>query len=234
MDAQMRDAGRDPIDGNMPRFSRPVYFSPTDYFLGVAQRLAASLASARIILPGKGEVVMLANRRGYCAHAVDLKEFCRAPAGDFEVVRIKEEPAAESGPPGRLQDLLWVAAFHASQGRLVQSRSNGEAVHLHDVIRFRHWPNLTRVPQTPNTMRICALLTREPSSIMLVARKLGIEPEEVYQVYSAACSSGIVNVISNHMGQANVQASAGGTGEGSGMRHEHGLLHALFSKIAGL
>ncbi len=220
-----------------PQARMPVYFSPTDYFLGFARRIAKSRGNMRIDWPGRGHVVILPERREYYANVPDMAEFCQAPASEFELSLLKKDEEARLaalGPAGAIDDLLWQAAFHASQGRLVESRTNGEAVRLSDIIRFRRWPNLTRLPKTPNTMRICALLTRHPSSILLVHRMLGIAPEEVYQVYSAACSSGIVNVLSNHLGQSDIEANILDGEAPLGAMHEHGLLRSLLSKISAL
>ena len=101
-----------------------------------------------------------------------------------------------------------------------------------DVVQFRRWPNLTRLPKTPNTMRICALLTRYPMTIMLVHRKLGIEKKELYQTISAAYCAGIANVISHSpQGAANesVEDIALNVPE-----QKRNLLQSLFSKITGL
>lgn len=213
----------------------PEYFSPGGYFLGLAKRLAASHSNARIALPGRGEVSIMPDQHKFYANVPDMAEFCQAPAAAFEVSTLRKDEDAhlhEMGHARNINELFWQAAFHASQGRLIESSSNGETVHIYDVIRLHHWPNLTRLPKTQNTMRICALLTRSPSTIMLVPRKLGIEPREVYQVYSAACSSGLVNVISNHLGRTDTQADI--ESEPIEASQGQGLLRSLFSKISGL
>lgn len=218
-------------------FTQPVYFAPSDYFLGVAGKAASAGKSLRITLPGVGEVFILPEEGSYLADVTDMAEFCRAPAASFKVAHARTDEYKNLSSPwrkGHIPELLWEAAFHASQGRLVGSRSNEEPVHIYDVIRFHRWPNLTRVSQTPNTMRICALLTRQPSSIMLVSRKLGIEHAEMYQVYSAACSSGLVTIVSNHMGQADVQANIEDEDGHAYAPRQQGLIRALFTKIAGL
>lgn len=218
-------------------FTQAAYFAPSDYFLGVARKVIASGSDVQVTLPDRGEVIIAPARGAYFADIRDRTEFFRAPAADFKVGQIKKDsdaPLLSAGPAGHISELLWEAAFHASQGRLVGSRSNEEAVHLYDVIRFDHWPNLSRLSQTPNTMRICALLTRAPSSIMLVARKLGIDAAELYQVYSAACSYGIVTVVSSHLGQADVQANIDDDGGQSGLALAQGVIRALFAKITGL
>ncbi len=215
----------------------PACFSASDYFLGLARKIVANQESMHVSLPERGEVIIVPERNEYFARIAEMAEFCQAPATNFRLAHPKKEDYARlssSGQTGHIRELLWEAAFHASQGRLVGSRSNEEDVHPYDVIRFHHWPNLTKLSQTPNTMRICALLTREPSSIMLVSRKLGIEPSEMYKVYSAACSYGIVNVISNHLGQADVQASIDDEDADVDAPHSRSLIRALFTKIAGL
>lgn len=229
MNQTMPEATHSPVEYS------PEYFSPGGYFLGLAKRLAASNSNARIALPGKGEVSIFPEQRKYYSNVPDMAEFCQAPASAFEVSSLRKDEDAHQQKMGHeknINELFWHAAFHASQGRLIESSSNGETVHIYDVIRFHHWPNLTRLPKTQNTMRICALLTRNPSTIMLVHRKLGIEPKEVYQVYSAACSSGLVNVISNHLGQTDTQADIENVQ--TEMQQGHGLLRSLFAKISRL
>ncbi|HEY5995222.1 MAG TPA: hypothetical protein VIU46_11565 [Gallionellaceae bacterium] len=209
------------------------YFSPADYFLGVVKHAVASNQNVRATLRGKGDISILPARNEYYANVPNMAEFCQAPASQIETKELNKDEVvhlSDTGMPRNIKDLLWQAAFHASQGRLVESRVNGESVHLYDVIQFHHWPNLTRLPKTQNTMRICALLTRTPSSIMLVHRKLGIEPGEVHQVYSAACSAGLVNKVSGHLAQAYIDD----TNDGHEPVLEHSLFHSLFAKIKGL
>lgn len=217
--------------------SAPAYFSPADYFLGIARRVTASQGGVCISLPVGGEVVMLPERGTYVADIQDMVDFCQAPVANFKVSHPKKDEygrLAASGTTGYIPELLWEAGFHASQGRMVGSYSSEEEVHVYDVIRFLRWPNLTRLSQTPNTMRICALLTRQPSSIVLVARKLGIDPAEVYQVYSAARSYGIVEVVSSHLSHKPELAEVTEEGREAVMAQSHGLMRSLLAKIAGL
>lgn len=222
---------------NSGRLTSPSYFSPSDHFLGIAGQIAASQSDALISLAAGGEVIMLPERGAYVADVPDMAAFCRAPAENFKVSHPKKpdhERLEARGTTGHIPELLWEAAFYASQGRLIASHSSEEEVHVYDVVRFRHWPNLTRMSQTPNTMRICALLTRQPSSIMLVSRKLGIEPGEVYQVYSAACSYGVVKVVSNNLARTDVEADIAEGERRSVFNQSQGLMKALLAKIAGL
>ncbi len=219
----VREAPSRSVDGRINTFA------PADYFLGIAKRAVASGENVRIALPGEGEIALLPMRGECHTNVSDMAEFCQAPAALFKTTLLADADPAALGPAKNIKDLMWQAAFHASQGRLAEYRRNGEIVHVYDVIQLQHWPNLSRLPTTPNTMRICALLARQPSSIKLVSRKLGIEPEEVYQVYSAACAAGTIKVISANLAQE-IQDDA----EGKTQLPERGILRSLFAKIAGL
>lgn len=245
MTVPLRENSHASASDRIEQLTSPSYFSPADHFLGIAGRVAASPSGALVSLPAGGEVLILPDQGVYFADVPDMEEFCRAPAMNFKVSHPKKDErerlaASDTGVTGYIPELLWEAAFHASQGRLVGSRASEgeEEVHVYDVIGFRRWPNLTRLSQTPNTMRICALLTRQPSSILLVARKLGIDPREVYQVYSAACSYGIVKVVSSNLAKHDSdEGASAGMDEGdsvSVVAQSHGLMRALLAKIAGL
>ena len=198
-------------------------FIPADHLLGIVQRRIASRCDTRIVLREKGEIVIFPERGIYYTNVPDMVEFCGAPAEMFEVSAIGETalPYA-SGTARSIRELLWQSSFHVSQGRLIEGCSK------YDVVQFRHWPNLTRLPVTPNTARICALLTRHPTTIMLVHRMLGIDKTEVYQICSAAYSAGIADTLSRACFEA------GATDIQPEPVKEHGLFRSLFAKISRL
>lgn len=209
-------------------------FSPNDYLIGIVKDAVSAHHNVRVTLPGKGDIAILAAHGEYHANvpASDMEEFCRASATLFHTARLANNDVAslrESSTGKNIRDLLWCAGFYASQGRLIESRSSCEEVHEYDVIQFTQWPNLSRLPTTPNTMRIFALLTLRPSAIMLIHRKLHIAPQEVYQVYSAACAAGLVRVVSDHMQQAEIDNA-----EHTRSPEVRNLLGLLFAKISGL
>ncbi len=203
-------------------------FNAADYLLGHLQHSIATQQNSRIALPGKGEIAVFPRRGVYYARIEDMAEFCQAPAPAFAVSPIANESAATFGlgPQQNLTELLWEAAFHASQGRLVNGCSK------YDVVQFRHWPNLSRLPATKNAMRICALLTRHATTIMLVHRKLGIEHSEIYQIYSAAHCAGLTLMVSRNPEATGVEAPA--ANDNAEPEQPRGIVRALFSKIAGL
>lgn len=202
-------------------------FRPADYLLGIVQQVVVSQVNTRIALLGNGELVVLPEFGEYYTNVQDMPEFCRAPAAQFELSVIGDSDRTHaSGARGHIKDLLWQAAFHASQGCLVEGSSK------YDVVQFCHWPNLTRLSVTPNAARICALLTRHPTTIMLVHRVLGIEKEEVFQIYAAARSAGISKTISLNPESENLAADT--TDAPPELVKEHGLFRSLFAKLSGL
>jgi hypothetical protein len=161
-----------------------------------------------------------------------MAEFFQAPAAQFKTSPLGESEKPEL--PKHIGELLWQAGFHASQGRMVAGTSK------YDLVQFHHWPNLPHLPKTANTARICALLTRNPMTVMLVHRQLGIDKEEVYRVYSAAYSAGIA-LIRNLESTTHMRAfdpatlAASQAGEIiEPVQERTGLFRSLFTKISGL
>ncbi len=212
------DSALEPVSG---------IFKPRDYLLGIVQRAMTSGENIRIILPGKGELVILPTLGVYYAKTRDLIEFICTPAILLKIEGCDEKVLPDGlGSRMNLNALLWQTAFHASQGRLIEGCSK------YDVVKFRHWPNLTRLPITPNTARICALLTRNPTTIMLVHRVLGIDREEVYQIYSAASSAGICHKIGK--GPESENAEVEFPDRQPKPVNAQSLLSSLFAKISRL
>lgn len=205
--------------------SEAAIFKAEDYLLGIVQRILSARQNSMIALEGKGELHIFPERGEYFTNILDMAAFCRSPSDQFETIIWNGTipPASASAKP--ISDLLWQAAFYSSQGRLVEGCSK------YDVAQFRHWPNLTRLPTTSNTARICALLTRHPSTVMIVHRILGIDKTEVYQNYTAAKCAGIAFAISGNPEVATILEAAQAS---PSLQREHGLFRSLFAKISGL
>ncbi len=200
-------------------------FSAADYVLGIIQRAIAAGKDLRITLPGKGEITLFPSSKEYVAIVPDMQDFCQAPASQFSTTAPWPDAYETSqGKTGRITDLLWQAAFHASQGRYLEGCSK------YDVVHFLRWPNLSRLPYTPNTMRACALLTRYPTTMMLVPRRLGADKTEIAQIYSAAFCAGLAEVVSRNPQALPAAAEA----ESPQPTQERSLLRSLFAKVTGM
>lgn len=203
-------------------------FIADDYAVGILLKLSPEQEHIRISHPEKGVLLVNPKRGEYISRISDTAGFFQAQKSSLTVTEIKE-----LFPPvviaRRMEDLLWEAALHASQGRLI------DGLRKYDVVQFSRWPNLTRVSLTPNVMRICALLTRYPSGINLGHKFLKIEEEEMNSVCSAAKVLGIVNLLNRKIqldaeDEAQLKAHEQKQDESKSGR----LWGRLFAKLTGL
>jgi len=81
---------------------------------------------------------------------------------------------------------LWKLAVWTSKGRYP------DVIDINKPVYLKQWPNFTRLLVTPHSMRIAALLVREPRTAMSIANALKIKPQYVFVFISAANSLGLV------------------------------------------
>ncbi len=84
-----------------------------------------------------------------------------------------------------MEQFLWKIALWTSAGRLPQGMTPSHQIQL------KYWPNLTRLTQSPNDIRISALLTEQPSAPALIAKVLGIPITQVFSYYAASHALGL-------------------------------------------
>lgn len=199
------------------------FFSPDDCLITPIRRAIQHRQDVAVALDGAGHVVVRGKLGEYHATpALDMARFCAAPVARFQISVLDSRHALEAAialaaPARNLDELLWMAAFHASGGRLL------EGCNTYDVVQLNQWPNLSRLPHTPNTLRIAAMLTRHPTSVALAHRLLKVEPGELYRVYSAARCAGLANVVNGAVREPALKPHRNQT-----------LLTQLMAKIAGL
>jgi len=176
-------------------------FIPDASLAGIVRQFVDEGSDARIALAGNGEVILLPRAGRYLPLVRDMAAFCLASADAFEIAPI--EPGSISpGTAGRdIDELLWHAGFCAAQGRLPEGLSE------FDVVQFTRWPNLSRLPSTPNAMRICALLVNQPTSIMMARRRLHVDAGEIHSIYAAAHSAGIAKVLNRKAAESGVETA---------------------------
>lgn len=196
------------------------YFDPQNYLINILRRATANQQDLLIELDGVGEVILLSNRGEYFGFATDMADFCTAPIDRYKLSILTAGHLRQPGPEaiGRnIDELMWQAAFHASNGRLM------EGCYRDDVVELAYWPNLTRVPLTENTPRIAALFNRHPTSVTFAARLLKVEMAEMYQFYSAARCAGLARAVNRTPEEPKLEPHRNQT-----------LLSALLSKVARL
>ncbi|VAW85377.1 hypothetical protein MNBD_GAMMA16-1660 [hydrothermal vent metagenome] len=90
-----------------------------------------------------------------------------------------EERANHHGSTENFDSFMWKIALWTARGRLPSGTS------LTTPVKLKHWPNLTRVQNIPNIMRIATLLGDQPRPLPLVAKVLNIPQRHVFSFYTA-------------------------------------------------
>lgn len=196
-------------------------FSPENYLIHVIKRAVTNAQNLHISLKGVGEIILMSQRGEFFANTDTLPQICSVPVDQLEV-SLLENNDVRAGKLvdniGRnIDELLWFAGFYASDGRLM----NG--CYRDDVVQLHHWPNISRIPITPNTIRIASLLTRYPTSLVLAKHLLKVDMSELYQFYSAARCSGLARVLNRKPEEPVMKP-----------HRNQALLGKLLNKIAGL
>lgn len=192
------------------------YFDPADTLINAVRSATSHEQNLLISAEGMGELLILSKRGEYFSTVSDMAAFCRLPVDSLKIKANPSGPIPET--IGRnICELMWQAAFFASDGRLMVG------CYRDDVVELTYWPNFTRLPMSPNSLRIAALLSSHPTSVMLATRLLKIEREELYQFYSAARCSGLARAVNRTPEEPKLAPHRNQT-----------LLSALMKKIAGL
>jgi hypothetical protein len=204
-------------------------FAADDYFLGLAQRVACGSTITHIFLDGVGEVIIDPRRSRYVAFMPDAEAFYLTPAASFQTAPTKTCSFPDF-PERDLAELLWTAAHHASAGRLPAGYSK------YDVVKLRHWPNLSRLPATPGAMRLCAFLSRRPSALHLARKLAGVDEGEAYSFYSAALSAGVLELVSRATALSPSEAEPAPEPAPATSRRaaDQSMLRLLWSKVSRL
>lgn len=172
-------------------------YDPGQYLQGLLEKAYAD--SMRLGVPivlddlGQKIIVLPIGKKVYSELSEKIfRPLCVLPMGiargNLRVLN-RDEPAEFEQDDPRLHDyyqVLWLATLWASRGRVPRGTDPDAPV------RFRHWPNFTRLLIPPHAMQIAALWTREPVSLIDTARMLGIPYRYVFTMYSGCVALGLV------------------------------------------
>ncbi len=168
---------------------------PDNYILNILVKAVANNQNVKIMLNTNENIALFSNHGEYFSQVNNEKEFYTAKASDYTVTCLNPDQIEvyrrKNGWGDNLDEAFWKAGMYLSKGRLI------EPCKRDDVIELIHWPNLTRLPSTPNTMAMAAFFSRYPTTITLASRILKISLPELFTFYSAAYKAGWV-IIHNH------------------------------------
>ncbi len=89
-----------------------------------------------------------------------------------------------------IEPFLWKLAVRTSRGRVPKGTD------FNMPIRLLRWPNFTRTSATPHALRIAALWSKQPMSLLQTAEALAIPLHYVFVFYSAALSLDLITIAS--------------------------------------
>lgn len=157
---------------------------------------------SRVIKDGKSRAIdglpgpFVVHRQGIetTIRANVLRSMCLIALRE-DIVRVRELPASAPPPAGNLRPLastLWEVTLWSARGRLSRD------IALDVPVRLRHWPVFTRWVETPNAMRIAALLVGAPYTPLDAARALDVPHRHVFPLLSAAQAVGLLEALPGH------------------------------------
>jgi len=118
------------------------------------------------------------------------------------------------------QAFIWKLTLLTARGRVPDGTDLLQPVFL------QHWPNLTRLDPIPHGLRIAALWSKQPRSLLSMFGILGIPFEHILNLYSAANAIGLA-------GPANRKADALIEPDEPEEHHQRGLFSSLLQKLKG-
>lgn len=197
------------IDPSNPMEVKAAQYDPKRYLQGYLQSACKTALSRNCALrlnTGWKPITIFPQTREVWIDADDkqLRSFCLVPVHsisdqDFadggsaimtispaSAIRMKEGEY-DSNKLQRMDALLWKVALWTSAGRFP------EDIDLHRAVYLKHWPNFTRILVFPNALRIAALTTEQPRSLLDIARTLNIRQQYVFAFFSAARALGLAD-----------------------------------------
>lgn len=197
------------IDPSNPIEVKAAQYDPKRYLQGYLQSACKTAVAKNCALrlnTGWKPITIFPQSREIWVDANDqqLRSFCLVPAhsiadqdfGDSgtSVMTISQASAIrmtgddfDATKLQRMDALIWKVALWTSAGRVPDDIDLSRPVYL------RHWPNFTRLLMFPNAMRIAALLSEQPRSLLDVAETLDIRQQYVFAFFSAARALGLAD-----------------------------------------
>jgi hypothetical protein len=183
------------INPNNPEEVKNIYYDPSQYLEGFFEKafiIAQQLESGGILIEGLHTPMILLQKQNIilCSHEFSnnqLRTMALLPVSknrlrlvtltETEVLTHEKTAHLVARP---LDEFLWRVALWTSRGRIPKGTD------LSKKIVLLHWPNFTRLVVTPYALKISALWTAQPQSLIETAKILKIQQRYVFSFFSAA------------------------------------------------
>lgn len=168
-------------------------YNPKHYYQGyVKSAFNVAITKARVVQLNSGWKPLLifphSNEVWLDAEDKQLRAFAGLPVSNATSSSLSLSPVdmkttrvdADLEKFQSMEAFLWKLAIWTSKGRYPVSLDIEQPIYL------KRWPNMTRLTVTPHALRICALLIREPRTMVNIAEVLNIKLQYVF-VFVSAC-----------------------------------------------
>lgn len=142
----------------------------------------------RVTFPDAGYIAVFPRERRYESNIADLGALPQLNSAEAQITHLADAVPSEIGLP--LPRLQWA---------LTMQRVQDQPAHpdmVSGLVRLVSWPSLTHLPEDtlPTVARICALLTRKPTSAKLIPLTLGLPKEHVLPLIEALHLAGNLHI----------------------------------------
>ncbi len=187
------------LDVNDPKQIAIANYNPNDFYQGAIQSALADCQAKKkifllesdwqpiIIFPRTSELWVDAGDEELKAFA-GVKMKYKTMTAKLKVTPVDPETINMGISLSNFQSMesfLWKLACWTSLGRYPKDIDYTKPVYL------KNWPNFTRLLITPHALRIAALLTKGPKTMVNIAQTLQIKPQYVFVFISAAYAIGL-------------------------------------------
>ena len=173
-----------------------IVYDPRAYFQGALERAIAAARrthQAHAIIGLPSSLVVMPGRSGQVLTRLPPDQFRALCSGTIEAGRLSVGLATSAhledvgnAAPQRDESLLWQVALWSGRGRLRRS------IAIDTPVQLVQWPNFTRLVETPEAMRIAALLALGATTPMAAAARLRVPQRYVFAFVSAARAIGLI------------------------------------------
>lgn len=197
------------IDPNNPMEVTAAQYDPKRYLQGYLQSACKAALTKNCALrlnTGWKPIIIFPQSREIWVDADDqqLRSFCLVPVHSISdlgftenasgimtispasAMKLKED-GRDHNKLQRMDALIWKIALWTSAGRVPDD------IDLNRPVYLRNWPNFTRLLVFPHALRIAALLSEQPRSLLNIAETLDIRQQYVFAFFSAARALGLAD-----------------------------------------
>ena len=186
------------------------YFDQSLRILPATDRVVTSLGDAKL------RQISFLRAADYAAGSAELPSGFRVRA-----LQQAEIGVASAQAGAALDTIIWKFAVLLARGRAPAGTELCMPIKLH------RWPNFTRLPPTPHALRIAALWTTRPATLLNTAHKLNVGLSHVLTFYTATEALGLAH------GGRQIEQQLVPQGQVPPVA-ERGVLTRLLSKLKGM